>query len=93
MIIDKQVEVETGKKVTYGELITAAELIGRRLLSHGCQQNDVIVMLSPNSIDLLVAVIAAVRIGAVPALANHQITLGQWLATCQRSFNLAKYNG
>ena len=68
--------METGKTVTYGEFFDRAELLAGRLMGHGCQRNDIFAVFAPNSIDFLVTVAAALRIGAVPALVNSQLTCG-----------------
>jgi acyl-coenzyme A synthetase/AMP-(fatty) acid ligase len=72
----KQVEHETGRSLTFGALLSTAELTARRLISNGCTQRDVIAVYAPNSVEWIVFLLAILRTGAVPSLVNHQLKLG-----------------
>jgi acyl-CoA synthetase (AMP-forming)/AMP-acid ligase II len=77
----KQIEEDTGRSMTYGGLLEIAELVARHLRETGCRQHDVIAIFAPNSIEWIEFFLAALRIGAVPALVNPLLRLGKnmWL--------------
>jgi acyl-coenzyme A synthetase/AMP-(fatty) acid ligase len=96
MLCINQVEADNnGKYVTYGDLLSKAQLRARRLIGQGCRRNDVIAIYAPNSIDWIVSVLAIWRIGAVTAAINSLLTAGLSVASlinntvkhiCQRQF-------
>jgi acyl-coenzyme A synthetase/AMP-(fatty) acid ligase len=55
-----------GRTVTYGELETLTNRFGHALVSAGIGRGDRFVIRGPNSIDYVVAVLAGMKIGAIP---------------------------
>jgi acyl-coenzyme A synthetase/AMP-(fatty) acid ligase len=73
----KQIEEDTGRSVTFGDLMTTAERAAHHLNRNGCRHRDVIAIFAPNSIDWIVYLLAVMRIGAVPALINSLLKPGR----------------
>jgi len=65
------------KQITYGELLASSELLARHLLRMGCVKGDVIAIFSPNSIEWIVVMAAAFRIGAVTAAISSLLLSGE----------------
>ena len=72
----KQIEEQTGKSATYSTLSSAAQLAAKWLINQGCRQYDVIAIFLPNSINWVVFLLAALRIGVIPALFNSMLSIG-----------------
>lgn len=56
--------IDQGKRITYGELATAADRIAHALAARGIGRNDRVALLSNNSIEHLVTFIATMAYGA-----------------------------
>src|SRR5688500_3818949 len=64
------IDVETGVRISYGELIAAIERATERLLAHGLQSGDMVAICGFNTPSYAVAAHAVWRAGAVVVTMN-----------------------
>jgi acyl-CoA synthetase (AMP-forming)/AMP-acid ligase II len=64
------VDAATGAELTYAELATAADEVSAVLAAHGVGPGDVLALCAPNSIDFVIACLAAISAGAVVTTVN-----------------------
>ena len=62
------------KALTYGEFSTRIDLFASALVADGIKAGDVIAVMLPNRVELLVAIMAAWRIGAIATPVNPTFT-------------------
>jgi len=82
-------DITSGQRITYQELGRKSETVARHLLGFGCKAGDFITIFSPNSIEWVIATIAAWRTGAVVVAINPLLTVGELktqLAICNPRF-------
>ncbi|KZV56553.1 4-coumarate--CoA ligase-like 7 [Dorcoceras hygrometricum] len=71
------VDAETGHALTFSDLRTQVFKLSQALLSLNISKNDVVLILSPNSILFPLCFFAIVSIGAIAATANPQYTINE----------------
>ncbi|XP_073148511.1 probable CoA ligase CCL7 [Henckelia pumila] len=71
------VDAETGYTLTFSDLRTQVFKLSQALLNLNISKNDVVLILSPNSILFPVCFFAIVNIGAIAATANPQYTVNE----------------
>jgi acyl-CoA synthetase (AMP-forming)/AMP-acid ligase II len=64
------VEADSGRTLTYAELVTAVRRVGTGLANCGVGATDVVALCAPNSIDFVVSWYAASSIGAIVTTIN-----------------------
>jgi len=74
-------DARDARRVTYGELESWASWVAVRLHRHGVGAGDRIALLSENSFEYLVVMLAAARVGAILACQNWRLT-GRELGHC-----------
>jgi len=79
------VDVLSAREITSTELRQRAELVARHLLKHGCRKGDRFAIFAPNSIEWVVILLAAVRIGTIPVTINCQLRPNELRDQLQRS--------
>jgi acyl-CoA synthetase (AMP-forming)/AMP-acid ligase II len=79
------IEPSTGRELTYPELAAAVNKVAAGLAAQGVEPGDVLTMCAPNSIELIVAIYAALSIGAAVATASPTLTCGEILYQLQGS--------
>jgi acyl-CoA synthetase (AMP-forming)/AMP-acid ligase II len=67
------VEVETGRRLTFGEWHFAADAAAARMAAAGIRPGDVVAIALPPSIDYAIACAAALRVGAVATGINTRL--------------------
>src|SRR5208283_4837835 len=67
------VEVDTGRRLTFGEWHRAADAAAARMAANGIRPGDVVAIALPPSIDYAVACAAALRVGAVATGINTRL--------------------
>ena len=67
------VEVETGRRLTFGEWHRAADTAAARMAAGGIRPGDVVAIALPPSIDYAIACAAALRLGAVTTGINTRL--------------------
>lgn len=71
------VDAETGLTLTFSDLRTRVFKLSQALLNLNISKNDVVLILSPNSILFPVCFLAILSIGAIAATANPQYTVNE----------------
>jgi acyl-CoA synthetase (AMP-forming)/AMP-acid ligase II len=67
------VEVDTGRRMTFGEWHSAAADAAARMAAHGIRPGDVVAIALPPSIDYAIACAGALRLGAVATGINTRL--------------------
>ena len=67
------VEVDTGRRLTFGEWRQAADAAAARMASHGVRPGDVVALALPPSIEYAIACAGALRLGAVASGINTRL--------------------
>ncbi|KAH6821299.1 AMP-dependent synthetase and ligase family protein, partial [Perilla frutescens var. hirtella] len=71
------VDAETAETLTFSNLETRVSRLSLALLNLNISKNDVVLILSPNSIHFPIAFLAVVAVGAVATTANPQYTTAE----------------
>jgi len=71
-----QVDATTGSEVSRDELVIKSENVAKNLIAMGVNRGDVIVIFAVKSIEFGVVLVAALRIGAIPAPLDCFGTIG-----------------
>lgn len=76
------------REATSREIVERSQTLARHLLRIGCSRGDVIAIFSQNSIEWLVVMAAAFRIGAIPAGINAltRTELPHYIQTCEAKY-------
>ena len=76
--LDQQIEADSGRQLTYSEVLDLVERASYHLQSQGVQRGDVFALCAQNSATYVILVLALARLGAVFALINHLTTSGTY---------------
>ena len=71
------IEVISGKMLSYNELVEQISKVGSALMKKGVQKDDVLALVSPNSIEFVIQFFATSAIGCVVSTMNPSFTPGE----------------
>ena len=92
MLLTEQIEALTGEKYTFAQMRDAIWRAASGLKRHGIRKNDMVMLLSENSVEYVIACHAILSIGATVTMANPQSTASTWTIKVDLYIEIFKFS-